>query len=59
MPHLTTPRPSAAQVGIRSINREGKDQAARFGVEQIEMRHFSKHRERLESLVRGSTLVLE
>jgi arginase len=28
------------QIGIRSVNPHGRDQAARFGVEMIEMRHW-------------------
>lgn len=41
------------QVGIRSINKEGRAQAERFGVELYEMRHFEKHREFLENLELG------
>ncbi|GFP94999.1 arginase 1 mitochondrial [Phtheirospermum japonicum] len=41
------------QVGIRSINKEGRDQAAKFGVEQFEMRTFAKDREFLENLKLG------
>ena len=29
------------QVGIRTLNRHQREQAARFGVEIVEMRHFS------------------
>ncbi|TKY63709.1 Arginase protein [Spatholobus suberectus] len=39
------------EVGIRSINKEGREQAKKFGVEQYEMRHFSKDRPFLENLV--------
>lgn len=39
------------QVGIRSINKEGREQGKRFGVEQYEMRTFSRDRELLENLV--------
>ncbi|CAN1308075.1 Arginase 1, mitochondrial [Linum perenne] len=39
------------QVGIRSITKEGREQGKRFGVEQYEMRTFSKDRELLENLV--------
>ncbi|CAN6460938.1 unnamed protein product [Victoria cruziana] len=39
------------QVGIRSITSEGREQGKRFGVEQYEMRTFSKDREHLENLV--------
>lgn len=46
------------QVGIRSINKEGRDQAKRFGVEQYEMRHFHKDRAFLESLVSETRLPL-
>nr|ACU21474.1 unknown [Glycine max] len=41
------------QVGIRSINKEGREQAKKFGVEQFEMRHFSKDRPFLENLNLG------
>uniref|UniRef100_A0A0E0P4E2 Arginase 1, mitochondrial n=1 Tax=Oryza rufipogon TaxID=4529 RepID=A0A0E0P4E2_ORYRU len=41
------------QVGIRSITKEGREQGKRFGVEQYEMRTFSKDREKLESLKLG------
>lgn len=41
------------QVGIRSINKEGRDQAKKFGVKQYEMRNFSKDREFLENLELG------
>ncbi|PWA46778.1 arginase [Artemisia annua] len=41
------------QVGIRSINREGREQGKRFGVEQYEMRTFSKDRDFLENLKLG------
>eukprot|EP00271_Cylindrocystis_brebissonii_P016949 TRINITY_DN4200_c0_g1_i2.p1 TRINITY_DN4200_c0_g1~~TRINITY_DN4200_c0_g1_i2.p1 ORF type:complete len:270 (+),score=34.90 TRINITY_DN4200_c0_g1_i2:152-961(+) len=40
------------QVGIRSINKEGRDQGKKFGVEQFEMRTFQRDRSFLESLVR-------
>lgn len=39
------------QVGIRSINKEGREQGKRFGVEQYEMRTFSRDRQILENLV--------
>ncbi|CAO2034343.1 unnamed protein product [Urochloa humidicola] len=41
------------QVGLRSITKEGRDQGKRFGVEQYEMRTFSKDREKLENLKLG------
>lgn len=41
------------QVGIRSINKEGRDQGEKFGVEQYEMRNFAKDREFLENLKLG------
>uniref|UniRef100_A0A7C8ZZB7 arginase n=1 Tax=Opuntia streptacantha TaxID=393608 RepID=A0A7C8ZZB7_OPUST len=41
------------QVGIRSINEEGREQGKRFGVEQYEMRNFSKDRQFLENLKLG------
>ncbi|CAI5469467.1 unnamed protein product [Closterium sp. Yama58-4] len=41
------------QVGIRSINEEGRAQGRRFGVEQYEMRHFHRNREMLENLELG------
>ncbi|GER26379.1 arginase [Striga asiatica] len=41
------------QVGIRSINSEGRQQAQRFGVKQIEMRNYEDHREELENLTLG------
>ncbi|KNA16731.1 hypothetical protein SOVF_086490 [Spinacia oleracea] len=41
------------QVGIRSINREGREQGKKFGVEQYEMRTFSKDRHYLENLKLG------
>ncbi|KAF8647632.1 hypothetical protein HU200_065267 [Digitaria exilis] len=41
------------QVGLRSITKEGRDQGKRFGVEQYEMRTFSKDRETLENLKLG------
>ncbi|KAK6142921.1 hypothetical protein DH2020_023269 [Rehmannia glutinosa] len=41
------------QVGIRSINEEGRQQAAKFGVEQFEMRTFARDREMLENLQLG------
>lgn len=40
-----------SQVGIRSINSEGREQGKKFGVEQYEMRTFSKDRDYLENLV--------
>ena len=42
---------STFQVGLRSINIEGREQGKRFGVEQFEMRTFSRDREYLENLV--------
>lgn len=42
---------SSPQVGIRSINYEGREQGKKFGVEQYEMRTFSKDRDFLENLV--------
>ncbi|XP_031503571.1 arginase 1, mitochondrial [Nymphaea colorata] len=41
------------QVGIRSITTEGREQAKKFGVEQYEMRTFSKDRAYLENLKLG------
>ncbi|KAK7349647.1 hypothetical protein VNO77_07170 [Canavalia gladiata] len=41
------------QVGIRSITAEGREQAEKFGVEQYEMRTFSKDRAYLENLELG------
>ncbi|EPS67114.1 arginase 1, partial [Genlisea aurea] len=41
------------QVGIRSITKEGRDQAKKFGVEQYEMRTFSRDRDFLENLKLG------
>ncbi|KAK6804395.1 hypothetical protein RDI58_002179 [Solanum bulbocastanum] len=41
------------QVGIRSINKEGREQGKRFGVEQYEMRTFSQDRQFLENLKLG------
>nr|CAB3480638.1 unnamed protein product [Digitaria exilis]CAB3486356.1 unnamed protein product [Digitaria exilis] len=41
------------EVGLRSITKEGRDQGKRFGVEQYEMRTFSKDRETLENLKLG------
>lgn len=41
-----------AQVGLRSVNKEGRDQGKKFGVEQYEMRTFHKDRNLLETLVR-------
>eukprot|EP00271_Cylindrocystis_brebissonii_P016948 TRINITY_DN4200_c0_g1_i1.p4 TRINITY_DN4200_c0_g1~~TRINITY_DN4200_c0_g1_i1.p4 ORF type:complete len:135 (+),score=41.70 TRINITY_DN4200_c0_g1_i1:810-1214(+) len=41
------------QVGIRSINKEGRDQGKKFGVEQFEMRTFQRDRSFLESLKLG------
>ncbi|KAL5133036.1 Arginase [Glycine soja] len=61
-PTLLASPPSAAtcptrhlhwRVGIRSINKEGREQAKKFGVEQFEMRHFSKDRPFLENLNLG------
>ncbi|XP_061998607.1 arginase 1, mitochondrial isoform X2 [Rosa rugosa] len=45
------------QVGIRSINHEGREQGKRFGVEQYEMRTFSRDRDFLENLVCKNGLV--
>ncbi|KAG7619834.1 Ureohydrolase [Arabidopsis suecica] len=47
------------QVGIRSINQEGRKQGKRFGVEQYEMRTFSKDRPMLENLVIYLSLKLD
>ncbi|XP_027335678.1 arginase 1, mitochondrial [Abrus precatorius] len=41
------------QVGIRSITAEGRAQAKKFGVEQYEMRTFSRDRHLLENLKLG------
>ncbi|XLU46340.1 hypothetical protein S245_041154 [Arachis hypogaea] len=41
------------QVGIRSITTEGREQGNKFGVEQYEMRTFSRDREYLENLKLG------
>ncbi|KAK4578601.1 hypothetical protein RGQ29_028624 [Quercus rubra] len=41
------------QVGLRSITTEGREQGKRFGVEQFEMRTFSRDREFLENLKLG------
>ncbi|XP_042065790.1 arginase 1, mitochondrial-like isoform X2 [Salvia splendens] len=41
------------QVGIRSITKEGREQGKRFGVEQYEMRTFSRDRNLLENLKLG------
>ncbi|CAO2834895.1 unnamed protein product [Amaranthus hypochondriacus] len=41
------------QVGLRSINYEGREQGKKFGVEQHEMRNYSKERKYLESLKLG------
>ncbi|KAF2303469.1 hypothetical protein GH714_018682 [Hevea brasiliensis] len=41
------------QVGIRSITEEGREQGKRFGVEQFEMRTFSRDRHLLENLKLG------
>ncbi|KAK8963183.1 Arginase [Platanthera guangdongensis] len=41
------------QVGLRSINKEGREQGKRFGVEQYEMRTFSRDRQMLENLRLG------
>ncbi|CAK9207115.1 unnamed protein product [Sphagnum troendelagicum] len=41
------------QVGLRSINKEGREQGKKFGVEQYEMRTFSHDREHLENLELG------
>ncbi|KAI4354846.1 hypothetical protein L6164_003677 [Bauhinia variegata] len=41
------------QVGIRSITIEGREQGKRFGVEQYEMRTFSRDRHLLENLKLG------
>lgn len=49
---------SKFQVGIRSITREGREQGKRFGVEQYEMRTFSRDRHILENLVNFSNTEL-
>ncbi|EXB76234.1 hypothetical protein L484_025588 [Morus notabilis] len=41
------------QVGIRSITSEGREQGKKFGVEQYEMRTFSRDRHFLENLKLG------
>lgn len=41
------------QVGIRSITDEGREQGKRYGVEQYEMRTFSRDRHNLEKLKLG------
>ncbi|XP_021748011.1 arginase 1, mitochondrial-like [Chenopodium quinoa] len=41
------------QVGIRSINSEGREQGKKFGVEQFEMRTYSQDRHYLENLKLG------
>ncbi|KAK9266972.1 hypothetical protein L1049_012643 [Liquidambar formosana] len=41
------------QVGIRSITSEGREQGKKFGVEQYEMRTFSRDRHLLENLKLG------
>ncbi|CAM8899590.1 unnamed protein product [Rhodiola kirilowii] len=41
------------QVGIRSITSEGREQGKKYGVEQYEMRTFSKDRHFLENLQLG------
>ncbi|GKV21537.1 hypothetical protein SLEP1_g31509 [Rubroshorea leprosula] len=41
------------QVGIRSITSEGREQGKKFGVEQYEMRTFSRDRSFLENLKLG------
>lgn len=46
------------QVGLRSITKEGREQGKRFGVEQYEMRTFSKDREMLENLVLSLYLLI-
>ena len=48
---------STFQVGLRSITTEGREQGKRFGVEQFEMRTFSRDREFLENLVSLSFFV--
>ena len=42
---------ATSQVGIRSITKEGREQGKKFGVEQYEMRTFSRDRDFLENLV--------
>ncbi|KAH1163011.1 hypothetical protein GYH30_001510 [Glycine max] len=44
---------SLTLVDIRSINKEGREQAKKFGIKQYEMRHFSKDRPFLENLKLG------
>ncbi|KAJ8748980.1 hypothetical protein K2173_013419 [Erythroxylum novogranatense] len=41
------------QVGLRSITKEGREQGKKFGVEQYEMRTFSRDRHHLENLKLG------
>ncbi|XP_077245112.1 arginase 1, mitochondrial isoform X1 [Tasmannia lanceolata] len=45
--------PTCVKVGIRSITSEGREQGKRFGVEQYEMRTFSRDRQVLENLKLG------
>lgn len=42
------------QVGLRSITKEERDQAEKFGVKQYEMRTFAKDRPELENLKLGA-----
>jgi arginase family enzyme len=51
------PDPNVFQVGLRSITKEGRDQVKRFGVEQYEMRTFSKDCEKLENLVKYFSII--
>ncbi|KAJ8450122.1 hypothetical protein Cgig2_033316 [Carnegiea gigantea] len=44
---------ATSQVGIRSITKEGREQGKKFGVEQYEMRTFSRDRDFLENLKLG------
>ncbi|GAA0143894.1 hydrolase [Lithospermum erythrorhizon] len=41
------------QIGIRSINKEGREQGKKFGVELYEMRTFSRDQQMLEHLKLG------
>ncbi|TKY63710.1 Arginase 1 [Spatholobus suberectus] len=47
------------EVGIRSITAEGRAQAKKFGVEQYEMRTFSRDCHFLENLFQNSARTLQ
>ncbi|KAK8355207.1 hypothetical protein V6Z11_A05G270700 [Gossypium hirsutum] len=51
--HIITKMQERDDVGIRSITTEGREQGKRFGVEQYEMRTFSKDCHFLENLKLG------